>query len=142
MSPPVALDFYSVLLRKAARPARDRLAFAELGSPHTHLLVARGAARAVWRQDACYALQLRRFHPAASDLLDVSAGEGVSLREVYSFTCWSNNAQLDAAEYGLRALCNAAVSDHGRSQAHFWPDSCCGVSCSLVGSDWELACAG
>ncbi|CAK0810355.1 unnamed protein product, partial [Prorocentrum cordatum] len=87
-SPPVATEHYKYMMKEAARGARDILFFSAPDLPGTLQLVARGIARAVWRQDAALALKLIETSQHAADALTVD-GEVVSLRHAPSFEQWA-----------------------------------------------------
>ncbi|CAK0803153.1 unnamed protein product, partial [Prorocentrum cordatum] len=87
-SPPVATEHYKYMMKEAAREARNILFYSAPDLPGTLQLVARGIARAVWRQDAALALKLIETSQHAADALTVD-GQVVSLRHAPSFEQWA-----------------------------------------------------
>eukprot|EP00959_Pyramimonas_sp_CCMP1952_P014508 307346-Pyramimonas_sp.AAC.1 len=74
-STPTATGHYELTMKEAARETRDRLIFAAPDLPGALQLVARGVARAVWRQDVALATQLTASSQHAIDALVVEGSQ-------------------------------------------------------------------
>eukprot|EP00959_Pyramimonas_sp_CCMP1952_P367334 7693826-Pyramimonas_sp.AAC.1 len=82
-------EHFKDMLKEAAREVRDWMSVHHPSGDETALLVARGCARAVWRQDLQLARRLVATSATAAGLLDVG-GPQVVLRHPESFHMWTD----------------------------------------------------